>query len=234
MKSALASLLLLAAAAHADTTLSGNGQVTGSAGIGTSVPQAILHVQDDPTDTFALRVSSANGAVFFVVLPNGNAGLGLSAPQAHADMNGGGDSGDRALQLRVGNSSNTVLSQQIVFASTAGTFGHSLLSQATAGQTLGNTLDFFLWNSPGQPNAAASLQALSLAAPTSSTWSVHIDPFGTPNDELEVSNGLCTGCGTIIRANAVAPSSRERKSARRTSSTWTRRAAAKRSRTCAR
>src|SRR5579859_6409370 len=131
-----ASLFTLSSISRADTTASGDTQITGQVGVGTQVPYARMHVQDDGSEPYAVRVSSANGSVLFLIQTNGNIGLGLSVPQTHLDVNGTADNNDRALQLRVGNSSNTALSQQIVFASTAGTYGHSLVTQHTAGQTL--------------------------------------------------------------------------------------------------
>jgi hypothetical protein len=106
----------------------------------------------------------------------------------------------------------TFLSSQILFTSTAGTYGHSLVTQATIGQNVGNSIDFFLWNATTSATTPGTLQALSIAAGMSgSTASFHVMPVGTPTAELEVSDGNTTGGGTLEYGSSGQFSSREMK-----------------------
>src|SRR5690349_446486 len=113
----------------------------------------------------------------FIVTTGGKAGVGISAPTALWDVTGSGDNSDIGLQLRSGNSSSTYSSSQIVFvAESSGTYRHSLRSRAVASQALGNSLDFFLWRSTGQPTTMGDLAVMSIQAVTASSATVHIRP----------------------------------------------------------
>ena len=106
MKFLLVALLLSASQAPswANFNATGDSQVTGQVGVGTQQPQARMQVQMAPSDTYALLVSSQNGAPLLSINNSGNMGLGTQAPQAHLDVYGSGDSGSTGLQLRAGNS----------------------------------------------------------------------------------------------------------------------------------
>jgi len=196
---------------YGDFKVTGDNQITGQAGVGTLVPRARLEARMAAGDNFALKVSSQNGSALMVVDKAGKTGIGMSNPQGNLDVFGSGDGGNIGLQLRVGNSSSTTSSSQIVFVyGSTETFRHSLRTRSVDGQNLFNAIDFFLWRSTGQPGALGSLQVLSLqAVPAASTGSVHIDPAGDPDVELEVSNGATTGGGAMHRASAGTHSSRE-------------------------
>lgn len=205
-KSTLAVLLLLAApAARADFTASGNIQITGQMGVGTTLPTARMEVRMSASDNYALKVSSEDGTGLFCLDKTGKAGLQTLTPRARLDVPGSGDSSDIGLQLLVGNSSTTRLSTQIAFSapgSTSPLYAHAIGTRHTSGQNLGNSIDFFLWRDTTQPNALGSFPVLSLQAvgpsvSLVSTTSVHILPAGTPDVEVEVSNGITTGGGTI-------------------------------------
>lgn len=209
----LAILMILPGLARADFQTSGDSQVTGQVGVGTALPRARLEVKMASADNYALKVSSQDGTALLSVNKAGKLVIGTNTAAATVDIFGSGDNATIGLQLRVGNSSTTTSSSQIVFTSTAATQGHSLRTRAVASQELGNALDFFLWNSTAQPTTLGSLQALSLqVVATTHTVSMHIMPAGTPDVDLEVSNGVTTGGGTIHRAAAGTHSSRALKS----------------------
>ena len=210
----LALLASLAAPTRADFKASGDTQVTGQVGVGTSLPRAQFHVQMSSMDNYALQITSPSGAVLLQVDKAGKLGIGVANPQANIDVAGQGDSGGVGLELRSGNSTSTFLSSQIIFASTAGAYAHSLRTRAVASQDQINSIDFFLWNSTAQPYALGSLDVLSLTVSTGSTGSVHVMPVSSaPTAELEVSDGNSLGGGTMEYYQSGPPgSSREIKS----------------------
>lgn len=206
-------LLLLALPAGA-VEFSGDGQITGQLGVGTEIPQARLHVEMKAADAYALKVSSPDGTAELVLDEQGRLGIGISAPGAKVDVRGSAGNGDIGLLLRVGNSSQTTDSSQIVFAyGSTNSYRHSLRTRHDATQYAYNALDFFLWNGTAPPTGLTGadlgdLRVLSLQGMTSlSSGSVHVMPFGLPDAELEVSSRTGLGGGTIHRAAAVAPSS---------------------------
>ena len=201
--------------AWADFQVTGNGQITGETGAGTLVPQARLEVRMDPSDAYALKVSSQNGDGLLTIDRTGKVAVGLSNPQSRLDLHGSGNGNEIGLQLRVGNSTSSTSSSQIVFASgSTETFRHSIRTRHTASQNLGNAIDFYLWQSTGQANALGNVNVLSLQASTATyACSVHVRPAGDPVYELEVSSGSgITGGGIIRYASAGQPSVRTIKS----------------------
>ena len=209
----LAVLALLAPAARADTILTGDWQVTGQVGVGTAIPRARLEVKVSTADAYGVRVSSADGAALMTIQTDGKVAVGSGTAVGRVDIRGTGAGGETGALMRVGNSSSSATSAQVVFAST-GAYGyaHAIRTRATAGQNLGNAVDFYIWLDTAQPTAMGTWNALSLAAvPYASTGSVHVNPVGTADVELEVSDGTTTGGGTILRAAAVSPSSRSLK-----------------------
>lgn len=214
MKSLLSGLFfLMPALAAAQFTASGDQTVTGAMGAGTAVPQARLEVKLGAGDAYALKVSSQNGSPLFVVDRFGNVGIGTGVPQALLDVAGSDAAGDIGVQLRAGNSSTTFDSSQIVFAyDSSGTYRHSLRTRHVASQHFGNSLDFFLWRSTGQPLELGELGVLSLQAWSNggvSSSTVHVMPTSEqPAYELVVSSLNCTGCGTVMVANVATHSSR--------------------------
>jgi hypothetical protein len=209
-------LLLLALGASpslAQLTSSAGQNVTGQMGAGTATPQATLDVVTASTDTYGLWISSQNGTPLFVVDRLGRVGIGAPSLGPLLDVAGSGDDGDVGLQLRSGNPSSTYSSSQIVFAYGASAlYPHAIVTQATAGQYLGNSINFLLWNSTPTPSAVGTERVLSLqTAPSASTASVHIQPYGTPAYELVVSNGQTTGGGSVMAASVVTSSSRKLK-----------------------
>lgn len=207
---ALAAIGFASPAWSADAVASGDLQVTGQVGVGLAVPQARLEARLAAADAYGVKVSSPNGTTLMAVHPDGKVAVGSATPQALLDIRGTDASGDIGLLARVGNSSSTTSSSQLIFAST-GAYGyaHAMRTRHAEGQNLGNAVDFFVWLDSAQPSAAGTWHALSLqAVPYASTASVHVNPFGTPDVELEVSDGATTGGGSILRAAAVTPSSR--------------------------
>lgn len=198
------------AGARAQFVTSGGQTFTGQFGAGNATPRATLDVRTSSSDAYALWVSSQNGDSLMFVDGAGNMSVGVPSPAALLDIRGRGDDGDIGLQLRSGNSSSTYSSSQIVFAyDSSGTYRHRLVTRATADQYLGNDVDFFLWNSTGDPTALGDLEVLSLQGSQSvSSASVHIRPVGDPVYELVVSDGLTTGGGSVMAASVGTHSSR--------------------------
>ena len=205
--------LLLSSPAAAQFTASGDQTVTGQMGAGTAVPQARLEVKLSASDTYALKVSSQNGSPLLVVDRFGKVGIGTGVPQALLDVAGADAAGDVGLQLRAGNSSTTYSSSQLVFASeSSGTYRHSLRTRHVAEQYFGNSFDFFLWRSTGQPLVLGEQAALSLQAWSASSSTVHVRPStGTPAYELVVSDGYTLGAGSVLAASVGTHSSRDLK-----------------------
>jgi hypothetical protein len=188
--------------------------VTGQTGIQTFDPQARLQIQISTSNVYALKVSSSDMTPLAVVDSSGRLGIATLSPQALVDVPGSGDTGKTALWLRSGNSTSTTLSSQIVFAAPGGLYPASIGTRHTNGQTYDNAVDFFLWNSTAQPSALGAENALTIqeSVAGASSASVHVDPYGEPTVELEVSNGSVLGGGSILRAAAgVHMSSREAK-----------------------
>ena len=148
----------------------------------------------------------------------GSIGLGLAPTSANLEVNGSSDNEDIGLQLRSGNSTQTVLSAQIAFGYNDPTTGlpamRHLLRTEHSTSALGNTMDFLVWN-PGAGSTAtlANLNVLALQAISGgSGGSFHVHPFGNPTVELEVSDGATLGGGIIERAVSAQHSSRHIKS----------------------
>lgn len=214
MKRLLAAFIIgLPVAAAAQFTASGDQTVTGAMGAGTAVPQARLEVKLSASDDYALKVSSQNGAPLLVVDRFGKVGIGTGVPQALLDVAGSDAAGDIAAQLRAGNSSTTYSSSQLIFAyDSSGTYRHSLRTRHVAGSYFGNSLDFFLWRSTGQPLTLGDLGVLSLQSWSASSSTVHVRPStGTPAYELVVSDGYTLGAGSVMAAVVATHSSRELK-----------------------
>lgn len=211
----LAAFLLAFGAASARAQFSANdGQViTGQAGVGNAAPLARLDVLAAPSDSYGLKVSSQNGAAMFSVNAAGQVAVGTQTPAGLLDVNGTGDTGNIALQLRSGNSSSTFSSAQIVFAySTSTIYQHALITRAVSSRYVGNEMDFFLWHSTSQPSARGALEVLAVqAAQSASTGSVHVMPYGVPSYELVVSSPGTTGGGTVLAATVGPHSSRRLK-----------------------
>lgn len=205
-------LLLLAAPLHAATTVTSDLTITGEAGFGTSAPRARLEVKAGDSDAYAIKVSSQDGSVLLSIDREGNAAIGLESAGARLDAAGTADDGSIGLQLRAGNSSNTVTSSQFVFAM-AGTqtFRQSIRTQHDQAQPDYNRVDFFLWNSTGAPNDLGALDVLSVRASSTTTGSVQVLPAGPAPFELVVSDGETIGGGTIQFGRFWQQSSRARK-----------------------
>ncbi|PCI39449.1 MAG: hypothetical protein COB53_03240 [Elusimicrobia bacterium] len=191
-------------------TVTSDLTITGEAGFGTSAPRARLDVKIDAADNYAIKVSSQNGNVLLSIDNAGDVAVGLEAAGARLDVTGVADDGSIGLQLRAGNSSNTVTSSQFVFAlSGTQTFRQSIRSQHDETQENENAIDFYLWNSTGSPNTLGNVHVLSIRASSTTTGSVHVMPAGAAPFELVVSDGQTIGGGTMQRGEWGIPSSRE-------------------------
>lgn len=207
-------LLQAALSCWAQTKTSGDLTVTGQMGIGTTVPRARLEGRLSSGDSYGLKVSSANGTTMLSLDSGGRLAVGVGTSQASVDVSGAGDAADIGLQLRSGNSTSSVTSSQLVFAyGSSATYRHSIRTRAVETQQLSNSIDFYLWRSTATPSTLGDYLAMSLqASPALSSGSVHIHPVGDPAVELEVSDGLVTGRGTIHLLHSYNPSSLDFKS----------------------
>jgi len=202
-------LCLLVRAACAQTLIGGDAWILGSVGVGTTSPGARLEVKASSSAATIFQVSGVDGTPLLAVDRQGKVGLSTS-PSANLDVGGVGDIGDLGLQLRNGNAGTETNKYQMLFG-LGMDYRHAMRS-AHADSIPGNGLDFLIWTpDAGGSSDIASMDALSLVT-TSTGASVHVRPFGTPDADLEVSNGSATGGGTVHRALEVTPSSREIKS----------------------
>jgi hypothetical protein len=103
-----------------------------------------------------------------------------------------------------------VSSQQIAFGYNGDYAMSHFLRTEHSTSTNGNKMDFLVWNTgAGSTTTAANLNVLSLQGITAASHgSFHTHPFGEPDAEVEVSDGLSTGGGTIQRRQLLLPSSR--------------------------
>lgn len=162
--------------------------------------------------TMSISSPNANGTLTATNI--GAVGLNNISPQAHLDVQGYPNTAETNLALRSGNSSGTTTSVQISFGYNGdASMRHAFVTQHSTG-VYGNRLDMLVWG-PGTGSTAtiASLDVMALQAINSTSGgSVHAHPAGTPDVELEISDGLLTGGGTLHRFRALTPSSRKIKS----------------------
>lgn len=175
-------------------------------------------VQSRAQNFYTLQISSPDFTPMFNVDYLGSIGVTQPSPLASFDIQGSTNTGDIALRLRSGNSTSTSSSDQVRFCYNGGpSMCHAITTNHKSSGNNGNRMDFWLWAPvAGSTTSAANIDALSLqlSSTSSSGVSVQIRPVGsfTGDVELEVSNGITVGGGTIHRAAAGTPSSRKRKS----------------------
>ena len=118
-----------------------------------------------------------------------------------------------ALQLKSGNLTSTGTSVQVAFGYNGDVAMRHALRTFHSTATAGNELDFLVWTPALATTTIATQNLLALQAiTTASNGSMHVLPSGTPDVELEVSNGLSTGGGTMQRLQVLTPSSKRFKS----------------------
>lgn len=166
---------------------------------------AKLEIESQAENSLTLLISSANRAGMVAVDNIGEVGIGVT-PQANLNIG----QGAIALQLRSGNSTSAVTSSQIALAYNGDNSMRHLLRTEHSTATHGNKLDFLVWNTgAASTTTVAGLGVLSLQGIASASGgSFHVQPIGEPDAEVEVSNGLSTGGGTMQRLQVVSPSSR--------------------------
>lgn len=166
---------------------------------------AKLEIESQAQNSSTLLISSANRQALISVDNIGEVGIGVT-PQTNLNI---GQS-SIGLQLRSGNSTSSVTSDQITFGYNGDYAMRHFLRTEHSTSTDGNKMDFLVWNTgAGSTTTVASLNTLSLQGiATASGGSFHVQPVGEPDAEVEVSNGLATGGGTMQRLQVVSPSSR--------------------------
>lgn len=185
-------------------------RVTGRLLAGSTDTGAQFEIESTGDYAQTLLISSANKNPLFSITWTPAIGIGTGDPQARLDIS----SGSIALQLRSGNSTNSLTSSQLVFARNGeAAYPHLIRSQhgANAGD---NKLEFLVWTpDSGSTTTLANMTVLALQGISGGSGaSAHIRPSGTPDVELEVSNGSSTGGGTMQRLQVLNPSSRRFKS----------------------
>lgn len=166
---------------------------------------AKLEIESQAQNSLTLLISSVNRQGMVAVDNIGEVGIGVT-PQTNLNIG----QGSIALQLRSGNSTSAVTSNQIAFAYNGDNSMRHLLRTEHSTATHGNKLDFLVWNTgAASTTTVAGLNVLSLQGIASASGgSFHVQPVGEPDAEVEVSNGLSTGGGTMQRLQVVSPSSR--------------------------
>lgn len=168
--------------------------------------EVVVRAQDNLT----LQISSVSHQALLAVSNIGSVGVGLPNPAAQLDVS----SGAIALQLRSGNLTSTGTSVQAAFGYNGDVAMRHALETFHSTATVGNEMDFLVWTpDAGSTTTIATSKMLALQAiTTASEGSVHVVPVGLADVELEVSNGVTTGGGTMQRLQVLTPSSRRFKS----------------------
>lgn len=200
-------LFACVAQVSAQTEVTDDARVTGVMGAGTLMPTASLTVGMQPEDSFALKVSSPDGSSLFLLDRSAKAGLGQTPTSARLDLAGRGDASETALELGSGNSTSSVSSAQIAFASADGRYRHNMRSRATGNQNERESLDFYLWTSSDAESSLGSSFVMSLqSSATASQAGLHVSPTGaTAGAQLVVSSGTSYAGGIILGYAAGAP-----------------------------
>lgn len=202
-------LLLLAIGARAQSTVIGDAWFSGRLGVGTTSPAATIDVVNATTTTAAFQVSAVDETPFLQVASSGAVGVGV-VPSAKLDVTGLADESAISLQLHNGNSAGTSGSFQLALGVNGSADLRHAISTTHSTAAVGGSIDFFVWSPAVSTTAIGSLEPLSLV--TASTGaSMHVMPVGTPDVELEVSNGASIGGGTVHRASEGTHSSRKLK-----------------------
>jgi hypothetical protein len=207
-----AALLLsaLAEGARAQTTIVGDAYVTGQMSVGTNTVSGPFFVLASSGAATVFQVSGVDETPFLTVASSGAVGVGAT-PVANLDVNGSGDSGVVALQLRDGNMYPATGSYQVAFGVNGSSNLRHAIRTTHSTSTLNNSIDFFLWTPAVSTPSVGSLEVLSLVT-TSTGASMHIMPVSVSTVEVTVSNGVTLGGGSVIRAIEGPHSSRELKS----------------------
>lgn len=190
------------------TRLSADARVDGWLLVGESTSGPRLEVEAVSADDPALLVSSPDLAVMFAADNYGNAAAGGDVANGMLTVY---PAGGRGLELSAGNSTASVASAQIAFGwNGTAERRHTLWTQHNA-STVGNRMGINVYT-PDAGVALASMTVVQIEGMTAlSGASVHVRPAGTPDAELEISNGVTPGGGTLHRAQAWVTSSRKLK-----------------------
>lgn len=184
---------------------SGNAHIPGILLNGFLGSGAQLELVSQAQNDLTLLVSSANREGMVSVNNIGQVGFGVT-PLANLDVG----ASPVGLQLRSGDASSASASTQIAFGYNGDYAMSHLLRTRHSTSTDGNRMDFLVWNpGAGSTTTAADLGVLSIQGiATASGGSFHAHPVGEPDAEVEVSDGITTGGGTLQRLDVVTPSSR--------------------------
>lgn len=162
-------------------------------------------------DAMTLQVSSANHQPILGVTNIGSVGVGVPAPFGQLDIG----SSSTALQLKSGNLTSTGTSVQAAFGYNGDVAMRHAIRTFHSTNTVSNEMDFLVWTpDAGSTTTIATKEFLALQASSTSSsgGSMHVLPVGVGDVELEVSNGLATGGGTMQRLQVLTPSSKRFKS----------------------
>lgn len=183
---------------------SGNLVSTGSLLNGFIDSGARFEAQSRAENSYTLLISSADSARMLNVNNIGNVVIGSQDGAAWLDVN-------QELGLRSGNANTSTTSVQVAFGKDGGTAERHALVTRHHSSTIGNSLDFYVWNNLAPSTSAlAAMDLLAIQASTNASGGVvHVRPTGDPGlgVELIVSNGATIGGGSIMRAGFVSSSS---------------------------
>jgi hypothetical protein len=133
---------------------------------------------------------------------SGNVGIGTTSPTAKFEINQagmGGTSGqNQALRIGAGNSSTYFGNSQIIFSyGGGGGYAHAIKSRHMGSTSVGNAIDFFLWQPTDAVNSVGSLHVMTLNG-----GNVGIGTT-TPNARLEIFGGSYNATNLILSANYI-------------------------------
>ncbi|MBI5595722.1 MAG: hypothetical protein HY928_06485 [Elusimicrobia bacterium] len=188
------------------TKLSSDLQVDGNLLVGFLGSGAKAEVVARAEYDYALMVSSTDGRAMLAVDNANFASIGTAPASGRLTLQG--VAGDTTLALRSGNSTAAVTGAQLAFGfDGTGELRHGVYTQH--GSAAGNNkVVFALWSPDSSSSSLAGVPVLSLEGSAIAAGGlVHVRPYGTADAELEVSNGVTTGGGYILRGEALTPSS---------------------------
>ncbi|MBI3548638.1 MAG: hypothetical protein HY078_06245 [Elusimicrobia bacterium] len=211
MRFLLLSTLLAQEAAFAQTVVIGDAWVAGQVAVGTNTYSGRFNVVGSSLTSTIFQVSGVDETPFLAVTSSGAVGMGMT-PLARLDVNGSGDNGIAALELRNGNRLGSTGAYQMTLSyDGSANLRHAVRTIHSSTQAAGNGMDFLLWTPAVATTSVGGLRVMSLVA-LSTGASVHVMPIGTPLYQMVISNGVTNGAGTLHRMSEGTVSSRALKS----------------------
>jgi hypothetical protein len=122
-----------------------------------------------------------------VVNGNGNVGIGMTTPLAYLDITGTNNR-TNSLQLRSGNDNSGTSSNQILFGwNSTAQYRHAIKTRHNASSSVGNSIDFYLWNQGTDPIDTIGTKA-AVTIDGNDRGMIGIGTT-TPKSEVHISDG---------------------------------------------